>query len=101
VSRQMDTQQFPNATFTAATVTVPATNAATKASLQMSGNLTIHGVTKAVTVSAQAQQVGGKLEVAGSVTIDMTDYGVTPPEVPFTAVDSQTVIEFDVVLARS
>ena len=101
VSRQMNLQQFPNATFTATTVTVPATNSATKASLQMSGNLTVHGVTKAVTVSAQAQQVGSKLEVAGSVTIDMTDYGVTPPQVPFTAVDSQTVIEFDVFLTKS
>ena len=101
VSRQMDLQQFPNATFTAATVSVPATNSATKTSLQMSGNLTIHGVTKAVTADAQAQQVGSKLEVAGSVTIDMTDYGVTPPQVPFTAVDSQTVIEFDVFLTKS
>jgi hypothetical protein len=31
----------------------------------------------------------------------MTDYGVTPPSVPFTTVDSQVTIEFHIFLTKS
>jgi hypothetical protein len=44
---------------------------------------------------------GGRIEIAGSLSIDMTDYGVSPPSVPFTTVDSQVTIEFDLFLTRS
>lgn len=101
VSRQMDLQSFPNAAFSADSIKVQPTGSSSKVSLQLSGSLTIHGVTKPVTASAQAQLSGAKLEVAGSLTIDMTDFGVTPPQVPFTAVDSQVVVEFDVFLTKS
>jgi len=31
----------------------------------------------------------------------MTDYGVTPPSVPFTTVDPQVTIDFHIFLARA
>jgi polyisoprenoid-binding protein YceI len=65
------------------------------------GKLTIHGVTKDVTATAKAQLSGGKVEVAGSVSIVMTDYGITPPSVPFATVDPQVTIEFDVFLTKA
>jgi polyisoprenoid-binding protein YceI len=101
VARSMNLQQFPNATFTASSVTVAASSAGQPVDLSLPGTLTIHGVTKNVTATARAQQNGGNVEVAGSVTIDMTDYGVTPPSVPFTTVDSQVTIEFDIFLTKS
>jgi polyisoprenoid-binding protein YceI len=100
VSRQMNLQQFPNATFTASSVTVPGPVASQTVDLSIPGKLTIHGVTKDVTATAKAQLAGGKLEIAGSVAIDMTDYGVSPPSVPFTSVESQVTVEFDVFMTK-
>lgn len=101
VSRQLDVQQFPNATFTAGSVSVPATVTSSPANVTAAGKLTIRGVTKDVSVSATAQVVGDKIEIAGTTTINMTDYGVTPPQVPFTTVDRAVTIEFDAFLVRS
>src|SRR5712692_5656501 len=90
VSRQMNLQQFPDAGSTSGPVDVT-----------LPGKLTIHGVTKVVTATAKAQVSGSKVEVAGSVSIVMTDYGITPPSVPFTTVDPQVTIEFDVFLTKA
>jgi polyisoprenoid-binding protein YceI len=101
VSRQMSVQQFPNATFTASSGSVPATDGSGKVDVSAAGRLTIRGVTKDVTVTAQAQLNGGKIEIAGNFSIDMTDYGVSPPSVPFTTVDSQVTIEFQLFLTKT
>jgi polyisoprenoid-binding protein YceI len=101
VSRQMNLQQFPNATFTATSASIPGPVTAQQVNVSVPGSLTVHGVAKTVTATAKAQQSGDKLEIAGSVSIVMTDYGVTPPQVPFTTVDPQVTIEFDVFLTRS
>jgi len=101
VSRQMNLQQFPNATFTASSGLVPATDGSGPVDVSAAGKLTIHGVTKDVTATAKAQLTGGKIEIAGNLSIDMTDYGVSPPSVPFTTVDSQVTIEFDLFLTKS
>jgi len=101
VSRQMNLQQFPNATFTATSGSVPATDGSGPVDVSAAGKLTIHGVTKDVTATARAQLTGGKIEIVGSMSIDMTDYGVSPPSVPFTTVDSQVTIEFQLFLTKS
>jgi polyisoprenoid-binding protein YceI len=67
----------------------------------VAGRLTIHGVTKDVTVSAKAQVSGDRIEIAGTTTIDMTAYEVTPPQFPFTTVDPAATIDFDVFLIKS
>jgi polyisoprenoid-binding protein YceI len=43
------------------------------------GNLTIHGVTKTVQISLQAQRQGGIIAVAGAVPIVFGDYGFQGP----------------------
>ena len=101
VSRQMNLQQFPNATFTASAGSVPATDGSGPVDVSAAGKLTIHGVTRDVTATARAQLNGGKIEIVGSMSIDMTDYGVSPPSVPFTTVDSQVTIEFQLFLTKS
>jgi polyisoprenoid-binding protein YceI len=101
VSRQMNLQQFPNATFTATSASVPATSGSGPVDVSAAGKLTIHGVTKDVTATAKAQLTGGKIEIAGNLSINMTDYGVSPPSVPFTTVDSQVTIEFQLFLTKS
>jgi polyisoprenoid-binding protein YceI len=101
VSRQLDVQQFPNATFTATSASIPGNVTSAQVDATLPGKLTIHGVTKNVTATAKAQVVGDKIEIAGRVTINMNDYGVSPPQVPFTAVDPTVVIEFDLFLTKT
>lgn len=101
VSRQLDVQQFPNAKFAATSASVPGTVTSSQVDVTVTGSLTFHGVTKPVTATAKAQYVGGRIEIAGSVSINMTDYGVTPPQVPFTTVDPAATIEFDIFLTRA
>jgi polyisoprenoid-binding protein YceI len=101
VSRQLNVQQFPNATFTAGSASVPGPITTSQVDVTVAGKLSIHGVTKDVTATAKAQVVGGRIEIAGTMTINMTDYGVTPPQVPFTTVDPTATIEFDVFLTKS
>jgi polyisoprenoid-binding protein YceI len=101
VSRQLDVQQFPNATFTATSASVSGTVTTSQVDVTVAGKLTIHGVTKDVTISAKAQVAGDKIEIAGTTGINMTDYGVTPPQFPFTTVDPAATIDFDVFLVKS
>ena len=101
VSRDMNLQQFPSATFTATSAAVPGPVTTQTVDVSIPGKLTIHGVTNDVTATAKAQMSGSKIEIAGSLAIEMTDYGVSPPSVPFTTVDSQVTIEFDVFFAKS
>jgi polyisoprenoid-binding protein YceI len=103
IQRQLTVQRYPEATFTADAASVPSTVTTQGQSLSLPGTLTIHGVSRAVTAAiSQAQVIGDKIEVKGSIPIDMTDYGVQPPQAPFvTSVDSALTIEFDIFLARA
>lgn len=101
VARQMNLEQFPNATFTASSASVAGAVTSQPVDLTVPGRLTVHGVTKDVTAAAKAQVAGDKIEVAGSVSINMTDYGIAPPSVPFTTSDSQVTIDFDLFLTKS
>jgi polyisoprenoid-binding protein YceI len=101
VNRQLDVQQFPTATFAATSASVPGGITNQAVDVSVTGKLTIHGVTKDVTIKAKAQLVGGKAEIAGSTSISMTDYGVSPPQMPFVTVDSTLLLEFDLFLVRS
>jgi polyisoprenoid-binding protein YceI len=101
VARQLDVQQFPTATLIVTSVSVPASVTSEQVDVTAAGKLTIHGVTKDVTVKAKAQVVGDKVEIAGSISIDMTDYGVSPPQVPFVTVDSATTLELDIFMTKA
>ncbi len=94
VTRQLAVQQFPNATFTA-------TSTSAQVDVSAPGKLTIHGVSKDVTAAAKAQVVGDKVEIAGTLTVNMTDYGVSPPQAPFVTVDPTATIEFDIFLTKT
>lgn len=101
VSRQLEMARFPTATFTASSVSIPATQTSQQVTVSIPGQLTIHGVTKDVTVSAKAQLMGDKIEIAGSMASNMSDFQVSPPQAPFVTVDPQITIEFDIFLARA
>lgn len=82
-SEGLQTDQFPTATFVVTQpVDVPATAlAGTAADITLVGDLTLHGVTNAVEIPAQAQLSGGKIQVAGSLTFALADFDITAPNV--------------------
>jgi polyisoprenoid-binding protein YceI len=82
-SEGLQTDRFPTATFTVTQpVDVPAAALqGTAADLTLTGDLTLHGVTKSVEIPAQAQLVGDKMQVAGSLTFPLSDFEISPPNV--------------------
>jgi polyisoprenoid-binding protein YceI len=101
VFRQLNVQQFPDATFAASAGSVPSAVTNGQVDVSVTGQLTIHGVTRDVTLKARAQLVGDRAEIAGSTSIDMSDYGVSPPQVGFVTVDSTVLIEFDIFMTKT
>jgi len=96
----LQTDSFPTATFTADLVSVPLP-ASGPVSLDVNGKLTVHGSTKDVTAHVQAQAGGGQAEVAGSVSVDMRDFGIDPPDISFTRAEPTLTIEYDLKMVHA
>jgi polyisoprenoid-binding protein YceI len=92
VQNALDTSTHPSATFT---LTTPielgdAAASGTAVNVDATGELTVHGVTKTVTIPLQAQLVGGTVVIVGSTPITFADYGVTVPDAPIVLSASDT-----------
>jgi polyisoprenoid-binding protein YceI len=96
----LQTDQFPTAVLTSNGVSfpVPANGAA---SVDVPGKLTVHGVTKDVTAHVQAQASGPGAEVAGSISVDMRDFNIAPPDISFTRAEPLLTIEYDLKLVHA
>ena len=66
----------------------------------LTGTLTLGGVTRPVTVSANATEVGGALHVLGSYELNMTEYSIKPPSLFFgrIKVRDNVTVRFDLLL---
>ena len=96
----LQTDSYPTAEFKADSVAIPAAIASGPVSITASGSLTVHGVTKPVTAGFQAQLNGSDVEVAGSMTVDMRDFGIEVPAISFTTAQPAVVIEFHLLLVH-
>jgi polyisoprenoid-binding protein YceI len=98
----LESDRFPTATFRlTAPVDVPA-DALTGATVPVTliGDLTVHGVTKAVEIPAEARLTGETIEVLGSLAFPFSDFGMEPPNIAgFVSVEDDATLEFLVVLA--
>jgi polyisoprenoid-binding protein YceI len=94
----LQTDQYPTASFTLTQpVDVPATAlSGAPADVTLVGDLTLHGETKAVEIPAQAQMADGKIQVAGSLTFPLSDFGISPPNVGgfILSISDQGTLEF-------
>ena len=101
--RIMNVARYPTATFTlkspidlgslpadGATVTVPAT-----------GELTLHGTKKTVTVDVTAKRSGGTIAVQGTIPVVFVDYGIPSPSFGPAEVEDHGEIEFLVSFTKS
>jgi polyisoprenoid-binding protein YceI len=93
----MNTAQYPTAVFT---LTQPldlgsAFADGTQATVDATGELTVHGVTREVTFPLTAVRNGTGIDVSGSVPVTFADYGIDPPNIGnFVTVDDSGQIEF-------
>ena len=79
----LQTDTYPTATFTLTKpVDIPAAAlAGTASDVTLTGDLTLHGVKKSVDIPAKAQLVNGVIQVAGSLSFPLSDYGMTAPNI--------------------
>jgi polyisoprenoid-binding protein YceI len=103
-SEGLQTDSYPTASFKLTQpVAIPAaTLAGTSSNVTLVGDLTIHGVTKSVSIAAQAQLANGTIQVAGSISFSLSDYGMTAPNIGgfIVSIADQGTLEFVVVFAK-
>jgi polyisoprenoid-binding protein YceI len=65
-----------------------------------SGRLTLHGVTRAVSLPLQGQWSGREIRIAGSLMIRLADYGIVAPSAGPVSIAETGIIEFQLTLVR-
>jgi polyisoprenoid-binding protein YceI len=80
-TQAIETARFPTATFVLTQPislgSIPADGQQIQVDAQ--GSLTLHGVTKAVTIPLQAQRKGDVIAVVGSLEVPFSDYSISQP----------------------
>ncbi len=99
--RIMNTAKFPHATFK---LTQPIALGAdpkdgTPITVPATGDLTLHGATRTVTVNLKAQRTGNSIEVQGTIPIVFADYQIPNPS--FASITTEDHGELEVLLELS
>jgi polyisoprenoid-binding protein YceI len=100
----LQSDQYPKATFVLSSPIQLPSSAASGQTVTVSaaGQLTIHGVTRAVTIPLQARLTGSQIQVAGSITFPFSEFGMTPPSIAgFVSVENNATMEFAINFARA
>jgi polyisoprenoid-binding protein YceI len=94
--RIMDTSKYPTATFelTEPTQLGSIPPEGTTITETATGQLTLHGTTKAVTFQIQARRSGSTIAVSGSIPIVFSDYGIDNPSGGPATTANHGVLEF-------
>lgn len=95
--------QYPTATFRLTepiAVETPPTAGET-IERELTGELTLAGVTQTVTFTVQARTDGTTAEIAGQIPIVFADFGVNAPTLGFVSVEDSGYVEFQLVLGRA
>ena len=102
-TRGLQSDRFPTATFVT-TEPIRLTDedvAALPVRISAVGDLTVHGVTKRVTIPIDAQVVGKRIELVGSHKFPLSDFDIEPPSVAgVVTVDSDATLEFRLLLEQ-
>jgi len=101
VQQALETDRFPTATFALTQPIELGAGAAEGEEIAVDavGELTIHGVTREITMPIQAQLVGGTIVVVGSVDVVFADYGVEVPSAQIVlSVEDHGILELQLLL---
>ena len=103
-SEGLQTDRYPTATFIITQpVDIPATAVdGTATDITLVGDLELHGVTKSVSIPAQARLVDGTIQVAGSITFALADFEIVAPNVGgfILSIADEGALEFAVNFTR-
>jgi len=102
-SQGLESDRFPTATFQLTTPIAVVADAAGGQTIHVSatGLLTLHGVTKTVTIPIDARLTGSKIELVGSITFPFSQFGMTPPSIGgFVTVQDNATMEFQLELVQ-
>jgi polyisoprenoid-binding protein YceI len=102
--RGLQTDRFPTASFRSpGPVEIPDDLRSGEATdFRIDGALTIHGVTRQVSIPIRARLRSELLEVVGSLTMHMADFGIEPPNVAnIVSVEPTGTMEFRLVLEKA
>jgi polyisoprenoid-binding protein YceI len=95
--------QFPTSTFElAAPLSIGNTPSdGTTVSKMVQGKLTLHGVTRDVSIETKGRLVNGQVVVVGSTKIAFADYGITSPRSFYVvSLDDNGIMEFQLIFAK-
>jgi polyisoprenoid-binding protein YceI len=99
--RIMETATYPTATLVLSDPvtlgSIPAVGA--ERSVQVTGTLTLHGVTKTVTFSVAGRYQGSTFSVAGSIPITFSDWNIQSPSFGPVTTEDHGTLEFSLVFA--
>ncbi len=99
----LESDRYPTATFVLSTpIALPADAGSGQViNVSATGALTIHGLTKTVTIPIQARLSGSQVELVGSTTFPFSEFDMTPPSIGgFVTVQDNATMEFDLKLTR-
>ena len=99
----LESNKFPTSNFELSTpVAVPAAALnGSQAKVEVVGDLTLHGVTKSVTIALDVQLDGDRIELVGSLSFPFSDFGMTPPNIGgFVTVEPDATLELQLFLAK-
>ncbi len=98
----LEIDRFPTTKFTLTKpITLPAApKPGLKEHVTATGTLTLHGVTKPVTVPIDAIWNGSVIDISGSLPVTLADYQIERPQLPFTTVSTTGTMEFELELAK-
>ncbi len=103
-SSGIESDRFPQAKFVLTEpITLPKLPAAGETiTADATGNFTLHGVTKQVTVPIQARWDGTDVQIVGNLAIVFADYNITAPTAPAVAsVDNHGEMEFQLFFEKT
>lgn len=103
-NQAIETSRFPTATFTLTKPivlgSIPAEGQETR--VDATGDLTLHGVTRSVTIPLTAKRQGDVIAVVGSLEVPFSDYSINKPSAAAVlSVDDKGVMEVQLFLTRT
>ncbi|HEY4798298.1 MAG TPA: YceI family protein [Bacteroidia bacterium] len=90
----LEALQYPKVTFSSTGIVANGNN------LKISGNLTFHGVTKAITFDAAREDKDKQISVKGGFSILLSDYKIERPSFMLMQMDDKTEIAFTMIFNK-
>ena len=96
--RYLETGKFPEATFKSVSVTGPASVAANApADINVTGDFTLHGVTKRMTIPVRVVLIpDGRVHVTSSFNVKMPEFGINVPRNILVTVNDEVPVRLDI-----